>query len=281
MKISPSAAIAGRMFAINQAAVVLLSASPRSVMELYCPYCNAKGPREQFVSHLQSCPSLSTYLRTSPSRGNSANSFDAMEASVQMGLNALKWEQPKEEENSSSRKQAIQNNGFQTPIKGSRGGNFSFENDFEEVESLKSNGSPSELKLYPCEHCNRTFARSRLAVHQRVCKKIFGEKRVPYDAGRARLKGTPFRHSISSQSVTKSSRQRKPSKNELEENSMMDETFESPSRNSKILTPHVQKYEKRPATTGSKIDKVDSRTCKRLQHFFSALFGLLEKVSCW
>ncbi len=264
MKISPSAAIAGRMFAIKQAAVVLLSASPRSVAELHCPYCSAKGPREHFVNHLQTCPSLTSYLCTSPSRMNPTISFDNIEASDQMGLNALKWEQSNYDDNADSRKHLAQGGGFRTPVKKFLNDDeFSFENDYAEVESLKSNGSPSDVKLYPCEHCDRTFAYSRLAVHQRVCQKIFGEKRVPYDAGRARLKGTPFRHhNPASHSVSQPPKIRRSSRNEMKEDYTGDDTFDSPARSSKMLTPNVEKYEKRPATTGSKIEKVKCPFCK-------------------
>ena len=39
-KISPSAVMTGRMFAVKQAAMVLLSASPSTVTKFHCPYCS-------------------------------------------------------------------------------------------------------------------------------------------------------------------------------------------------------------------------------------------------
>jgi hypothetical protein len=49
------------------------------------------------------------------------------------------------------------------------------------------------VELHPCHHCNRTFAKGRLEIHERVCQRIFGEKRHTYDALNKRTHDTPFR----------------------------------------------------------------------------------------
>ena len=67
-KISPSAVMTGRMFAVKQAAMVLLSASPSTVTKFHCPYCSDCVERKYFVAHLQACDSLNRYINTSPSR---------------------------------------------------------------------------------------------------------------------------------------------------------------------------------------------------------------------
>ena len=51
----------------------------------------------------------------------------------------------------------------------------------------------SPVELHPCRHCSRTFAAGRLEVHERVCQRIFGEKRHKYDALNKRTHDTPFR----------------------------------------------------------------------------------------
>ena len=51
----------------------------------------------------------------------------------------------------------------------------------------------STMQLRPCSHCQRTFATGRLEIHERVCQRIFGEKRHTYDALNKRTHDTPFR----------------------------------------------------------------------------------------
>jgi hypothetical protein len=43
----------------------------------------------------------------------------------------------------------------------------------------------------PCEECGRLFAPSRLAVHSRVCRSVWGTRRSPFPTALARLKDTP------------------------------------------------------------------------------------------
>ena len=56
------------------------------------------------------------------------------------------------------------------------------------IESLPSNQDAIEV----CEECGRKFSFGRLASHAKVCRRVFKEKRTPFDGRRMRMLGTPF-----------------------------------------------------------------------------------------
>eukprot|EP00948_MAST-09A_sp_MAST-9A-sp1_P001070 g1070.t1 len=61
----------------------------------------------------------------------------------------------------------------------------------EEAEIAED--ATDENTLVPCPECGRTFLKHRLEVHARVCRRIFQEKRIPFDSMQRRLKDTPNR----------------------------------------------------------------------------------------
>ena len=201
-KISPSAVMTGRMFAVKQAAMVLLSASPSTVAKFHCPYCGDYVERKYFVAHLQACDRLNSYINTSPSRhknsvskSNSTNDppstlFDAVKKLMNLSLivDLPRYDGARiillpHRKITFVHQQLLDFDPIQEI-------NRSSDNESEES---KSNSSPGDVTLYPCGHCGRTFAKSRLEVHERVCKRIFGEKRHQYDAVAKRTRGTPYR----------------------------------------------------------------------------------------
>ena len=46
--------------------------------------------------------------------------------------------------------------------------------------------------LFPCGQCQRKFTREALDKHSKVCKMVFGTKRVEFDSQFQRLGGKPF-----------------------------------------------------------------------------------------
>lgn len=48
--------------------------------------------------------------------------------------------------------------------------------DEPDMSLLPSNGQKREAALIECDNCGRTFKRGSIAVHQKVCQKVFGEK---------------------------------------------------------------------------------------------------------
>ncbi len=290
-KISPSAVLTGRMFAIKQAAIVLLSASPSTVRNLHCPYCGDHVERKFFIAHLQGCECLSTYINASPSRkkdinnrtNNSENQQNHHSTSTigtdgrfesKTENNTIKWGPDHIVTPSKNTIRPSTTPGYRTPIHEI---NRSSDNESEES---KSNSSPGEVTLYPCTHCGRTFAESRLEVHERVCQRIFGEKRYQYDAVAKRTKGTPYRQNrssgTSSYSVPQPPRIRRTRNGDGDEDSNVgggidtrDSMYLSPSdragsRNKS--TGERKKYNdsnnERPSTTGSAVKMAQCPFCK-------------------
>ncbi len=279
-KISPSAVMTGRMFAVKQAAMVLLSASPSTVTKFHCPYCSDCVERKYFVAHLQACDSLNRYINTSPSRhknsvstSNSTNdprstSSDAVERTYESksdsGPAPIRWGPDHIVTPSKNNIRPSTTPGFRTPIQEI---NRSSDNESEES---KSNSSPGDVTLYPCGHCGRTFAKSRLEVHERVCKRIFGEKRHQYDAVAKRTRGTPYRPNrglpASSYSVPQPPRIRRTRVDREDENigndiDTKDSMYLSPSDRAGGRNYRNGSTE-RPATTGSATKMAQCPFCK-------------------
>ena len=279
-KISPSAVMTGRMFAVKQAAMVLLSASPSTVAKFHCPYCSDCVERKYFVAHLQACDRLNSYINSSPSRHkNSASKSngtdhqqsalaDAVEKRYESksdsGPVPIRWAPDHIVTPSKTNTRPSTTPGYRTPIQEI---NRSSDNESEES---KSNSSPGDVTLYPCGHCGRTFAQSRLEVHERVCKRIFGEKRHQYDAAAKRTRGTPYRKTrglpASSYSVPQPPRIRRTRADRD------DETIGSgiDTKDSMYLSPSdragARNYKngtiERPATTGSATKTAQCPFCK-------------------
>jgi hypothetical protein len=47
-----------------------------------------------------------------------------------------------------------------------------------------------------CEHCGRTFAKDRLALHAKNCEKVFRKKRPTFNSQKTRLDGTPQKQTL-------------------------------------------------------------------------------------
>ena len=158
----------GRMFAVKQAAMVLLSASPSTVAKFHCPYCGDYVERKYFVAHLQACDRLNSYINTSPSRhknsaGKSNGTNDPPSTLADAGENnyesksdsgpvSIRWGPDHIVTPSKNNIRPSTTPGYRTPIQEI---NRSSDNESEES---KSNSSPGDVTLYPCGHCGRTFA---------------------------------------------------------------------------------------------------------------------------
>ena len=231
---SSATVVQGRIFAITQAAVVLLSASPNVVGVLYCPYCGTNCGRQDLIGHLHTCDVLSHYINASPSHSIIVTAND--EEQDQDPMAQIKFGEQICTPSRDSRPRPNTTPGYRTPIHTPA----TFDGD-----ALSEDGSPSDVTLYPCEHCGRTFAHSRLEVHERVCQRIFGEKRHQYDAAQARTKGTPYRTGSSAQSVPQPPHLRRGNRgDDLHDDHVGNDICTPPSQSSAIRS--------RPATTGQK-----------------------------
>merc|ERR1711871_118533 len=61
------------------------------------------------------------------------------------------------------------------------------------INNTITEGTPTTHDVVEvCEECGRKFSLGRLASHAKVCRRVFKEKRTPFDGRRMRMLGTPF-----------------------------------------------------------------------------------------
>ena len=199
---------------IRQAAATLMAVSPaapngtskaQTVSTLYCPYCGDPTQRSHLLEHLESgCSGVVKAVRDAEQEQKEQ---EETPAAASTSVSASSRRPPRSEER---RRRPTTSIGYRTPEKSQRpasqknsenvkpnnwtGGKKNYEN-IENVGNQNSQGEEegSPMELHPCQHCRRTFAKERLVIHERICHKVFGEKRHTYDALHKRTHDTPFR----------------------------------------------------------------------------------------
>ena len=142
---------------------------------LFCMFCgtNLSGHGSSLDKHLDTC--LKFDIKSSDAISAVCILASKMGIMSGAGFSILESQQ--------SRSQASQSSSVR------------YEDSFDSFDERASDGKER------CEYCSRTFAKGRLAHHERACRDSHAFKKVPYDSGRKRVQGTQLEFHVRSPSA--------------------------------------------------------------------------------